>query len=186
MQKVKVKVTAKIALSSCYCVVVSHVTYSGATAGNGSSIVTLTYTLYTCICHTHFKGTVAQDFFFLPTWIGLNQKINIYWFLFFLLLLLLSVLITKTLIGDSWNSPRWVNKCGQQFLENSYFLLGELLARCTFFSDINSQIVHIIGETLTNLADFCPFVIFSSVRYYNLQNYIRQKLVFTFMQLSRT
>jgi len=47
---------------------------------------------------------------------------------------------------------------GQQFLELSNFLLGELLARCKFFSEMNLQIVNIIGDTLTNLGDFFPFI----------------------------
>jgi len=41
---------------------------------------------------------------------------------------------------------------------NFYFLLSELLARCKFFLEMNLQFINIIGDTLTNLADFSPFV----------------------------
>jgi len=44
------------------------------------------------------------------------------------------------------------------FSEISYFLLGELLARCKFFSEMNLQPINIIGEKCTNLADLFPFV----------------------------
>ena len=55
-------------------------------------------------------------------------------------------------------SPRWINKCWQPFLEISYFNLGETLTRCKFVSVMNLQIIIIIGEILTYLADFCPFI----------------------------
>jgi len=59
-------------------------------------------------------------------------------------------------------------KFRQQFSAISYFLLGELLARCKIFSEMNSQIANIIGEMILNLIDFCPFVSISPITYYNL------------------
>jgi len=45
-------------------------------------------------------------------------------------------------------------------MEISYFLLREpLLAQCKFLSEMNIQIVNIIGEAFTNFADFFPFFI---------------------------
>ena len=60
--------------------------------------------------------------------------------------------------GRFLESPRWIYKCGQQFSEIPYFLLGERQARCKCFSEMNLQIVNITGEMLTILADFCSFV----------------------------
>jgi len=45
---------------------------------------------------------------------------------------------------------------GRGFLEISYFLLGEPLARCKLFSEMNLQLINIIGDMFTNLADFFP------------------------------
>ncbi len=51
-------------------------------------------------------------------------------------------------------SLSWIDKCGQQLLEIFYFLLGEILARCIFYSEKNLQFVNIKGDTLTNFSDF--------------------------------
>ena len=52
-------------------------------------------------------------------------------------------------------SQRWIYKCAQRFLEICYFLLGEALARCKFFSEMNLQFINIIVDTFfSKLADF--------------------------------
>jgi len=43
--------------------------------------------------------------------------------------------------------------CGQRFSEISYFLLGERLARCKFFLEMNLPFINI-----TNFAEIFPFV----------------------------
>ena len=60
-------------------------------------------------------------------------------------------------------SPRWIYKCGQRFSE----IFAELLTMFKFFLEMNLQFINIIGDTLTNLADFYP--IFQSVSNKRLQ-----------------
>jgi len=56
-------------------------------------------------------------------------------------------------------SQRWTTcKCGWWFSKISYFLLGEPLASCKFFSEMNLQFLNITGNMFTNLADFFSFV----------------------------
>ena len=111
----------------------------------------------------HLKGTYCRTgyhilwglFSFLPAWISLNKKRNLYWFLNGPLIFGIHFKVLKGLIpkylGDSWNLwDRFTNVGRQWFSRISYFLLRKLLARCKLFS--------IIGKTLTNLVDFCQFV----------------------------
>ena len=50
------------------------------------------------------------------------------------------------------NFKMWAAVLGDLFL-----LLGEPLSRSKFVSDMYLKFINIIGETLTNFMDFCPF-----------------------------
>ena len=54
-------------------------------------------------------------------------------------------------MGDSWKLRDGFTI---EFFQISYFLLGESLARCKFFSEMKLQFINIIEDMFTKLADF--------------------------------
>jgi len=78
-------------------------------------------------------------------------------------------LVLPTQIIDFWNL-----RDGFTNMDFLFFLLGEPLARCKFVSEMSFQVVNIIGETLTNLADFCPFGSVSPIVFYTTPAVLRE------------
>jgi len=121
--------------------------------------------------HHPFKGLLHQILLghFWPTWKGLERKwtsTGLYKFsvapsIYWAILKFWSVLYQN--IAEIPGISKMNFQMRQRFLDISYFLFGELLSRCAFFLEMNLQLVNIIGETLTNLVFFCPFVSVSPI-----------------------
>ena len=103
---------------------------------------------------------------FWPAWIGLAEKRNhlnffkSYFYIFgghFKVFEVFHAKISRRFL----ESPIWILKRGHRFFreEISYFLLGEPLAMCKFFLEINLQLININGDTFTNFGGFLLIIL---------------------------